>query len=157
MSLKSVSNFPRAIQFVAFLFILQLPSQTGFARELERLVVETEAGKLDFFVEIADTAKSREIGLMYRKSLPANQGMLFIYDREQQIRFWMRNTPIPLDMIFVSNDGVIKFIHHNAEPYSLTSVGPKQPVRFVLEINGDLSRKLAIKVGDKVQHRAIAN
>ena len=111
---------------------------------------------MNFSVEIADTPKKRETGLMHRKHLPSDHGMLFIYERPQTVQFWMRNTQIPLDIIFYADDGVIKFIHRDAVPFSLQAVGPDQPVRFVLEINGGLSDKLTIKVGDKIRNPARA-
>ena len=152
---KSVSSIRLTIYFAVFLSSLVLISQAAVASDLERLGVGTKNGRRDFLVEVVDTPKAREIGLMYRKNLPAKQGMLFVYPREQRIRFWMRNTPISLDMIFFSADGIVRYIFHDAEPYSLTSVGPEVPVRFVLEINGGLSKQHGIQVGDRVDHDLI--
>jgi uncharacterized membrane protein (UPF0127 family) len=128
--------------------------QSAAANSLATLVVETERGPVNFSVEIADTPDKRALGLMHRKNMPTDEGMLFIYDREQVVQFWMRNTHIPLDLIFYADDGIVKYIHRDAVPFSLQAIGPEQPVRFVLEINAGLSDKLAIKVGDKIKNPA---
>ncbi len=92
---------------------------------------------------------------MYVESMPTMSGMLFVYDAPQHATFWMRNTLIPLDMIFLDETGTITHIHSNAKPLDETIIDGGQGVRFVLEINGGLAKRLDIEVGDFLQHPAI--
>ncbi|MCS6877519.1 MAG: DUF192 domain-containing protein, partial [Geminicoccaceae bacterium] len=92
-------------------------------------------------------------GLMFRTELPERQGMLFDFGTEQPVFFWMRNTFIPLDMLFIGADGVIRHLHENAVPLSEEIIPSRYPVRAVLEINGGLARRLGIRAGDRVRHR----
>ncbi len=106
-------------------------------------------------VEIADDDRERARGLMFRRSMPDDEGMLFDFFSEQPESFWMRNTYIPLDMLFIKADGTIDSIAEHATPLSERSIPSKSPVRFVLEINGGLSETLGIKLGDKVSGPAM--
>ena len=117
-----------------------------------RAVFHTSKGDFPFSIEVADTEASRERGLMFRTSLAPDAGMLFDYHQEQQASFWMQNTLIPLDMIFISADGIVKTIHVNARPMDTTSIPSEVPVRFVLEIGGGRSQEIGLKVGDKFDH-----
>ena len=101
-------------------------------------------------MEIADTDATREKGLMFRKSLPEGQGMLFDFHEEQPVGFWMQNTYIPLDMIFIRGDGSILRIAENTEPLSTRIIPSGGPVRAVLELIGGSARKFGIAPGDKV-------
>ena len=94
---------------------------------------------------------------MYRDSLPEMSGMLFVYERPQRAVFWMKNTLIPLDMIFISEDGSIEMIARNTVPGSLRTISPGVPVRAVLEINGGQAAELGIQPGDAVQHPLFDN
>jgi uncharacterized membrane protein (UPF0127 family) len=107
---------------------------------------------LKFNVELARNDAERERGLMFREKLGPYEGMLFDFMREQPVSFWMKNTLIPLDMLFIGGDGTIRSIHANAVPRSTDSIPAGHPVRAVLEINGGSARLLGIKVGDKVKH-----
>ena len=98
-------------------------------------------------VEIAETEAEREKGLMFRKELPEGQGMLFDFHREQEVGFWMQNTYIPLDMIFIRGDGRILRIAENTEPLSTRIIPSDGPVRAVLEVIGGTARKLGIAPG----------
>jgi hypothetical protein len=119
----------------------------------ETLVITTNAGRQHTFnVEIAATPVDLEIGLMYRKQLAQDGGMLFEMGAEQMTRFWMKNTFIPLDMLFIGADGEIKTLHENAEPHSLEGVSSEVPVTAVLELNGGRARALGIQKGDRVLH-----
>lgn len=104
----------------------------------------------DFAVEIADTNASRARGLMFRESMAPDAGMLFIYPESQIASFWMKNTLIPLDMIFIRETGEVVQIAREAVPGSLKSIRSDMPVRAVLEINGGLAEALDIEVGDRV-------
>lgn len=118
----------------------------------DRLVLHTGKGDFTFTVEIADTNEERAKGLMFRNELAADAGMLFDYGKEQEASFWMQNTLIPLDMIFIGADGVVKTIHVNAKPLDTTPIPSGVPVRFVLEIPGGRSREIGLAVGDRMEH-----
>jgi uncharacterized membrane protein (UPF0127 family) len=117
-----------------------------------KLVIETRTGKHTFDIEIADTPEKLERGLMFRESLPPDGGMLFEMGQEGIVSFWMKDTPMPLDMVFIGADGTIRNIHENAVPKSLESISSDVPVKAVLEINGGRTRALGIAAGNKVFH-----
>ena len=104
---------------------------------------------------MVDTAETRARGLMYRQELGPDAGMLFDFFEERPVSFWMRNTFIPLDMLFIASDGTIRNIHINARPHDPTSIPSGGPVQFVLEIPGGRSKELGIKAGDTVTHDRI--
>lgn len=116
------------------------------------MMVQISDGKEvhQFLVEVADDPAERSRGLMYREYLPENHGMLFIYEHSQKASFWMKNTFIPLDMIFIRNDGVVTQVETDAVPGSLTPIRSEEFVRAVLEINAGLSEKYGIEPGDKI-------
>mgnify|MGYP003642797597 CR=1 FL=1 len=116
------------------------------------LVLHSATGDHRFSVEVVDTPESRAEGLMFRQELADDAGMLFDFKQEREVAFWMRNTFIPLDMIFVGADGVVKTIHPNARPHDPTSIPSEVPVQFVLEIPGGQSEKLGLKPGDTMEH-----
>ncbi|WP_147105800.1 DUF192 domain-containing protein [Tateyamaria sp. syn59] len=111
-----------------------------------------EFGEARFTVELADTQRSRAIGLMNRPSMPSGEGMLFIYPRPRALSFWMRNTLIPLDMLFVDPTGTVIHIHHEAIPLDETPIFGGEGLTHVLEINGGLSRMLGIGEGAQLRH-----
>jgi uncharacterized membrane protein (UPF0127 family) len=111
--------------------------------------------RLDFTVWLANTPARQSQGLMFVRSLPAMRGMLFVHESPRQISMWMKNTYIPLDMLFIKADGTIDSIAERTTPLSEKSVPSKGPVRFVLEINGGLSDELGIEPGDKVSGPAM--
>ncbi len=124
---------------------------------LETLVISSKNGQHRFEVEIAATPVALEIGLMLREKMEENHGMLFQLGRTDVTRFWMKNTLIPLDMLFIAPDGTIKKIHGSAAPKSLESISSEVPVSAVLEINGGRSLALGIAAGDKVVHPYFEN
>ncbi|NPD16258.1 DUF192 domain-containing protein [Xinfangfangia sp. D13-10-4-6] len=129
---------------------------------LARLDIRSPAGSGDavrqsFSVEIADTHESRARGLMYRRALDPGAGMLFIYDRPQRAEFWMKNTYIPLDIIFADDHGRVTVVHENAVPQDLTLIPGGEGVRYVLEINGGLARRSGIRPGSEMRHPRIAD
>ncbi|MCE9522816.1 MAG: DUF192 domain-containing protein [Alphaproteobacteria bacterium] len=126
------------------------PPQAG---GLERLTIDTATGTRTFMVEVVREESDRNRGLMFRRSLAADRGMLFDYDPPQQIAFWMKNTYIPLDIIFVGADGKIITIAAKTTPLSLEQIPSGGAARGVLEIAGGVSATLGIKVGDRVRHR----
>ena len=124
----------------------------AFALDRNTVEIAGKSGVHVFTVEIADTDAARERGLMYRKELPPGRGMLFDFHREQQVGFWMRNTLIPLDMIFIDGRGRIVSIAQNAKPLSEDVIMSGGPVRAVLEVIGGTARRLGIAPGDRVSN-----
>ncbi len=105
--------------------------------------------KLD--IEIAETDYETQTGLMYRKSMEVNQGMLFIFPDESMHSFYMKNTEFPLDIIYIKEDKTIASFQKNAKPYNEESLPSEVPVKYVLEINAGLSEKWRLSVGDKIE------
>ncbi|AVT81438.1 DUF192 domain-containing protein [Rhodopseudomonas palustris] len=126
--------------------------QGAVAAQMQSLEIVGKTGVHVFTVEIATTDQEREVGLMYRKSLPDGQGMLFDFRPEQQVSMWMKNTYIPLDMIFIRGDGTILRIAENTEPLSTRIIASGGPVAGVLEVSGGTAKKLGIAAGDRVAH-----
>jgi len=135
---------------IALIFAIML---TGCKLQVEEGVV-VEIGDKTWVAEIADTPAEQEQGLMFRKSLPQNQGMLFIFEDEQPRAFWMKNTLIPLDMIFIdANWRIVKLIK-NAEPCKedpCPTYDSERPAKYVLEVNAGQIKEKEVKVGARVQ------
>ena len=150
---------------IAMLGVSGISLGTNLAREhkkeaavqetLERLEIMSGDKSQVFMVEVMRTNEQRAKGLMFRQYLPADRGMLFDFDREEPVAMWMRNTYIPLDMVFIRADGTIHRIHERAQPLDETSIPAGAPVRFVLELNGGTAAKLGLKAGDRVKHSLI--
>ena len=121
-----------------------------------KLVLHTETGNYTFNVDVVDTPESRQQGLMFVTELADDAGMLFDFKQEQLVSFWMRNTFIPLDMIFVDADGVVQTVHANARPHDTTSIPSEVPVQFVLEIPGGRAEEIGLKAGDTMEHDRVA-
>ena len=121
------------------------------------LVIVTATREIKFDVDLATNDTERAHGLMFRKQLGAYEGMLFDFFKEMPVSFWMKNTLIPLDMVFIAGDGTIKHVHANAVPMSTDTIPSQYPVRAVLEINGGSAALLGIKPGDKVKHAIFGN
>ncbi len=115
------------------------------------------ASSVTVYVEVADTPDTQTRGLMYRNQLAPDAGMIFLFDREQNQSFWMKNTPLPLDMIFISRDGRIVGIHANAEPFSLKPISVGAPSRAVLEVNAGFAAAHGLAPGDPVTYRNISS
>ena len=154
----------------AFALLVALPSMAQGLRPHEPLnpakaqslptsplAIESGGQMHEFVVELAETSTQRNIGLMHRNDLAADRGMLFDSRTERPTQFWMRNTFIPLDMLFVRASGQVIYIIENATPHAETRVGPKQPVRAVLEIPGGTVARLGLKIGDTVRHKIFGN
>jgi len=120
---------------------------------LETVTIDTDRGPAVFTVEIADDEAERQRGLMYRTSLAPDAGMLFIWNKAAPRAFWMRNTYIPLDIIYIGADGRIVSIAAMTEPFNETPVPSDGPALGVLEIAGGRAGQLGIAVGDRVHHR----
>ncbi|QYM73656.1 DUF192 domain-containing protein [Pseudochrobactrum sp. Wa41.01b-1] len=123
--------------------------------DAQALKIQTASGEKSFGLEIADTDQKRSAGLMYRKDFPADRAMIFVFGEERPVMMWMANTPLPLDMLFVRNDGSIARVAENTVPFSKDTVASGEPVAFVIEVNAGIAAKLGIKAGDTVKHRII--
>lgn len=122
---------------------------------LDRVDLRWADGRESFVVERADTPETRARGLMFRPSLDMASGMLFIYDTPRRPQFWMKNTLIPLDMIFADATGTVTRVHSNAVPGDLTPIDGGEGVALVLEINGGLAETLRIAPGTEMRYPAI--
>ncbi|HEY4983167.1 MAG TPA: DUF192 domain-containing protein [Pseudolabrys sp.] len=143
----------RALRWTAFvLFGLLVAAGPVRPAGLETLEIASKTGVHAFSVEMAVNDAERAKGLMYRKELPEGRGMLFDFQREQEVSFWMQNTYISLDMLFIRGDGRILRIAENTEPLSTRIISSGGPVRAVLEVIGGTARKLGLAPGDRVAH-----
>ncbi len=122
---------------------------------IDEVTVVTAQARHVFKIELAATPRTRRLGLMHRRQLAPNAGMLFIFPNPGRLSFWMKNTLIPLDMLFLAEDGRIVNVHHNAQPHSLAPITSEAEALAVLEINGGLSRSLGIAAGDRVLHPSL--
>jgi uncharacterized protein len=118
----------------------------------DRVSVKGDWGQATFTVDVVDTPATRAQGLMFVETMPLMRGMLFVYESPQSVSFWMKNTLIPLDMLFAAPDGRIVSLHENAIPGDLTPIPGGDGILSVLEINGGLAARLGIAVGDVMQH-----
>lgn len=148
--------------FLSFVLVLTpagMPDQANSSEdepvlfETSKLTIITEDGQFCFWVEIAQSTAQRQQGLMERLEMPADRGMLLDFGSPQLIHMWMKNTYIPLDMLFLDEIGSVTAIAANTTPLSTTIIPSLSPARAVLELNGGMVSRLSIKVGDKVLHR----
>jgi uncharacterized membrane protein (UPF0127 family) len=146
----------RVIAAVTLGLLAAMPEASGprpaIAAEVQTLEIASKSGVHVFAVEMATSDAEREKGLMFRRELPEGRGMLFDFDRDQQVTMWMKNTYVSLDMIFIRGDGRILRIAENTEPESLSIIASGGPVRAVLEVVAGTARKLGIAPGDRVAH-----
>jgi hypothetical protein len=119
----------------------------------DKLEIVTATGSYPFIVEIAASQEARARGLMFRREMAANAGMLFDYGYDQPVAMWMKNTYIPLDMLFVAGNGRVVNTHERAVPHSLQALPSSRPVRAVLEVVAGTVSRLGIRAGDIVRHR----
>ncbi len=139
--------------FPALALALFLSAAPAASQGTERLEIVTRAGVHVFDVEMAVTPDQRSKGLMFRKELPEGRGMLFDFENETPISMWMKNTYIPLDMIFIRADGRIARIAENTTPHSEAIISSGAPVKGVLEVIAGTAKKFGIAPGDTVAHR----
>jgi uncharacterized protein len=148
---RSVSWLERLGQAAAVTLLFALDPASR-ADDLNTLEIVSKSGVHVFAVELAVTEEQRARGLMFRRSLPEGQGMLFKFEPDQVITMWMHNTYIPLDMIFIRSDGRILRIAENTKPESDNIISSGGPARGVLEVIAGTARKLGLAPGDKVAH-----
>lgn len=137
---------------VAALMALAEAAPASITFEESALTIDAAEGSFEFRVEMAVSPQQRSQGLMFRESLEEDRGMLFDFGRPQVASMWMRNTYVPLDMLFIDAAGRITQIAANTQPLSDAVVASREPVRAVLELRGGVSAKLGIKPGDRVIH-----
>ena len=128
-----------------------------FKKEGELYIIKQKVDTLitTFDIELAETEYETQTGLMYRERMDANQGMLFIFPDERMHSFYMKNTEIPLDLIFIKADSTIASFQENAKPYNETGLSSQVPIKYVLEVNAGLAEKWLLEVGDKIKFRKI--
>ena len=150
---KTWNDFGAALLGAALL----LPAGSVLAADCapDRLDLRQGETTLRFRVEVADDAAERSRGLMYREELPRFGGMLFVYDAPEPVAFWMKNTLIPLDMLFFDASGRLAAVHENAVPGDLTPIPGGDAIQYVLEINGGAARRLGIVPGAELRHPAL--
>lgn len=135
------------------LCLVFLMAGAAFAQALEPLAVVLKDGQRHSFqVEVARTEADRAQGLMFRRSLPADRGMLFDFGKVEPVSMWMQNTYISLDMLFIRPDGTIARIAANTEPLSTRTIPSGEPVLAVLELNAGTASRLGIRAGDRIEH-----
>ncbi|MHA1598846.1 MAG: DUF192 domain-containing protein [Alphaproteobacteria bacterium] len=133
-----------------FVPVLEADAQATFPQS--ELTMVTATGRYDFKIEVARTAAQRKQGLMFRRHMDADAGMLFDYGRDRPVAMWMKNTLIALDMLFIGADGRIVNIARDATPGSLSNIPSSGPVRAVLELNAGTVARLDIRPGDRIEH-----
>ncbi|MCH2094847.1 MAG: DUF192 domain-containing protein [Rhodobacteraceae bacterium] len=146
----------RGQRLIAFALLVLCAAPVGAACDRDRVDLRGDWGEAEFRVEVADSHQARARGLMFREDLARSAGMLFVYERPQALTFWMKNTLIPLDIIFADAQGVVRYVHENAQPQDLTHISGGRNLQYVLEINGGMTSILGIDVGSELRHPAIA-
>ena len=146
-----------AIKSGLIFIALNLIGQAAMAGCQEDVLwIRGDWGKARFAVEVADDSSERALGLMNRESMPSSKGMLFVYDHPQSVSFWMKNTLIPLDIVFADATGVVQHVHANAVPGDLTPIPGGDDIQYVLEINGGLAEAMGIQSGSEIQHPQVS-
>ncbi len=138
------------------LLTLLVSAGTALACTQDTITIRQDSAKARFSIEIADDLQEQAQGLMHREDLARFSGMLFVYNRPRRATFWMRNTLIPLDMLFIDRTGTVVHLHENAEPLSERIIDGGRNIKAVLEINGGMAAKLRIGVGATMQHPVFA-
>ena len=157
---KLLSRFLAGLLPVFLLYAATVPASTAEGQAMilpihpARLIAETDQGERSFSIEIADDGEERARGLMFRQSMADDHGMLFVFEQSRPLSFWMKNTPMPLDLLFIADDGRVIAILPG-EPYSTAAIGPGEPARFVLELKAGTAQKSGIAVGDRLRHPEI--
>jgi uncharacterized membrane protein (UPF0127 family) len=118
------------------------------------LVAVTGGGEKSFTIEVADDTGERSAGLMFRETMADDRGMLFVFEQTQPVGFWMKNTPMPLDLVFIAEDGTVRAVRPGV-PFSEAVISPGEPVRFVLELKAGTAEKAGIVGGTKIRHPLI--
>ena len=139
---------------IVSLFLIYNLGEVNASVKSELSIITSNGSRHNFLVEVARTEEEKKIGLMFRKTLAKNAGMLFLYKREALRLMWMKNTFIPLDILFIDKKGVIKRVVKRTVPHSLATISSRQSVLAVLELRGGITSSLDIKKGDRIEHPA---
>lgn len=153
-----------SVIFIGFIFILIAckedrkvikQKEVTFTKEgtLTLLKTTTDSTKITIDIEIADTDYDIQTGLMYRNSMKSNQGMLFVFDDVRERSFYMKNTRIPLDLVFIDATNTIVSFQKNTKPFNETSLPSKVPAKYVLEVNAGLVNRWGLSVGDRISYK----
>ncbi|MET0314137.1 MAG: DUF192 domain-containing protein [Hansschlegelia sp.] len=138
---------------VALAFVAAVTALAAVAGpRLEPLAFETSSGRHEFQVEVAVTPQEREVGLMYRRSLDPDHGMLFDFGKADDVSMWMENTYVSLDMAFVGEDGRVARVEEGAQPLSTRIISSGSPVKYVVELLAGTAKRIGLKPGDRVIH-----
>lgn len=140
--------------FLTLIFTGGLALTAAASCAVDEVGLQGPWGQASFTVEVADTDAERGQGLMFRESMSERAGMLFVYDRPQSVSFWMRNTLIPLDMIFADQTGIVRHVHRDAVPLDETPIFGGDDIFAVLEVNGGLTLRYGIAAGTLMRHPA---
>ena len=142
----------RTLALALFAFVVATAQPVGASPALETLTFVTRTGEHAFSVEVMRTQAEHARGLMFRRYLPDDRGMLFDFGKPEVVQMWMKNTYIPLDMVFIGRDGRVVSIAAGAEPFSERTISSGAPVTGVVELNAGAAAKMDLKVGDEVRH-----
>ena len=142
---------PLAIALLTAAVIAACSSPSG----PQAVIQKQDGGELVVRVEVADDREEQMRGLMYRTDLAADAGMLFLFDQEQPRSFWMKNTPLPLDIIYIAKDGRIVSIAEHTTPFSTAAIPSGAPAQNVLEVNAGYAQRNGVRVGDRVVPRGL--
>ena len=129
-----------------------LPPQAHADNPMNQIGAETSSGTHKWIIDLASDQPSRSRGLMFVNAMPQNRGMLFRFDQQEVVAMWMKNTFIPLDMIFMTESGEISYIHRGAVPHSRAIISSRVPARYVLELNAGEAARAGLKAGQKMRH-----
>lgn len=154
------TTFSRRAAIIAALFLFahlaaMLAGAASLRAEMRKDVLKliTASGTHTFQIEVAETAAEKARGLMFRRSLADDAGMIFPYTPPQEATMWMRNTYISLDMVFIRQDGIVHRVETNTEPFSEEVIASRGDVAAVLELKAGIAQRIQLKAGDKVQHK----
>lgn len=162
--LKSICKPAAAVMLGVFVLACAPAHTPVFAQEAagepmrlpaEKLTIVTGQGRFEFDVEIADDPVEQQRGLMFRTDLPTRRGMLFDFGQTRMVTMWMKNTPLPLDMIFIRADGTVARVAERTTPFSEDIVSSGEEVAFALELNAGVARLIGLKPGDRIEHRLV--
>ena len=149
------ARFFQLFMLVVFAGLVSVGAGRAHAADVAPVVLETASGPHSFSVEIADTTATRTRGLMFRRQMAPDRGMLFDFKRPELLSFWMKNTYISLDMVFIAGNGRVNFIARETTPESTDLISPPDRARFVLEVVAGTADRIGLKVGDRARHPLI--
>ena len=152
----AANNIFRSIIVVSVWLLGAIPAYAASECDVTQLDIRSTNSTTRFITEVADSQELRALGLMNRETLGTFAGMIFVYPNPQPMRFWMRNTLIPLDMLFIDARGTVAYIHENAIPLDETTIFGGNDIQYVFEINGGMAKTLGIDVGAAVRHPTIS-